>query len=93
MKCKKCVKRIKKGDKVVLWKTFIQGGEILEEVYFHFKCFLEWRNESLENRAKKLYASSMKAALPKLKGMLGGMIKGINNEEETEENSVFQIGS
>ncbi|HUS51416.1 MAG TPA: hypothetical protein VMZ91_14700 [Candidatus Paceibacterota bacterium] len=77
MICERCSNKIKKTNKAVLWKTFIDK-EILEEVYWHYNCFIEWRDESLENRAKKLYNESMKNVLPKFQNML----KGIGNSKE-----------
>jgi len=89
MECKRCEKKITKKDKAVLWKTF-KVEEVLEEVYWHYQCFLDWRDESLENRAKKIYANTMKECIPQLKGMLGGLLG--NNEEETKENNIYEVG-
>jgi len=85
MICKRCNKKIKETDKAVLWKTF-KGKKVLEEVYWHFKCFIEWRNESLENRAMKLYKNSMMGALQKFNKMFNK-----NNNEETKD-KILQIG-
>ena len=88
MKCKRCKKTIKKIDKAVLWKTF-EGKKIYEEVYWHWKCFIEWRNESLENRAKKIYQKSMQNCIPKFSKMLGGIL---NNDGKTKEINLQEMG-
>lgn len=80
-KCSRCSLLIKENDKGVSWITF-KGKKVLEEVHFHWKCFLEWRNESLENRAKKLYFDSMSKALPQFKKLIGQISDGKTNTGE-----------
>lgn len=77
--CKKCDKEITKNEKGVTWITF-RGKEELEKIHWHFNCFLEWRNESLENRAQKLFQESMKKSIPMMKDLM----KGIYNGKEKE---------
>jgi hypothetical protein len=36
-----------------------QGDKNIEKVYWHFNCFLKWRDESLENRAKQMFNNSI----------------------------------
>ena len=57
--CKRCGKEVSKKQKAVLLKTF-QGEKTLEEFYFHFQCYLDWLNQSIEDKAKKIYSESMK---------------------------------
>jgi len=77
--CKKCGLKISEKEKGVTWTTF-QGKDILEEVHFHWKCFLEWRNESLEIRAKKIYAETMQSVIPKFQQMMSNSnLKELDN--------------
>jgi len=87
--CKRCNKKILKIDKAVLLKTFI-GEKDLENVYWHFQCYLDWRDENLESRAKRIYADTMKAIVPQFKNMLSGIVP---NEEETNKSSLLQVGT
>lgn len=80
--CKRCNKEIKKGEKVAGMHTYNNFPEISDECYFHFQCFLDWRNESIENRAKKIYAKTMEKIAPQARSMVNNIL-GINNEEET----------
>ena len=84
--CERCNKKILLKDKAVLLKTFI-GEKDLENVYWHFQCYLDWRDESLNNRAKKIYNDTMTAIIPKFKDMLGNL----TNNEETKGN-LLQLG-
>jgi len=85
-RCKRCGKKILIDEKGVCLHTFI-GEKNLEKVYWHWQCYLDWRDESLENRAKGIYNKTMEACIPQLKGMIGGLM---NNEEET--NKILQVG-
>jgi len=67
--CKRCNKIIKDKDKSTTWITK-DKGKIIEEINWHFKCFLEWRDESLMNRAKELYANTMKETLSIAKNIM-----------------------
>jgi hypothetical protein len=87
-RCKRCGKKILIDEKAVLLKTFI-GEKNLEQVFWHFQCYLDWRDESLENRAKKIYNNTMKAIIPQFKGMLNRI--GIDNEETTKEGGILQF--
>lgn len=86
-RCKRCGKKILIDEKAVLLKTF-KGNETLEQVFWHFQCYLDWRDESLEIRAKKIYNNTMSAIVPQFTKMLGKF----NNEEETKENNLLQVG-
>jgi len=87
--CKRCGKKILIDEKAVELKTFI-GFKNLENIFWHWKCYLEWRDESLENRAKKIYADTMKQIVPGFQKMLKGIT--VNNEEETNKNMVYNMG-
>jgi streptogramin lyase len=82
--CRRCNKEIGKDEKGVTWITF-EGKKILEEVHFHWNCFIEWRNESLENRARQLYVDSMKKTIPQFQNLM----KQIYNGRETTEGSLY----
>lgn len=77
--CKKCNKEIKNEEKGVTWITF-KGKKQLEVIHWHFKCFIEWRNESLENRAKKLYFNSMKNTMPKFQEIMQNVFHNRENQ-------------
>lgn len=77
-------------EKAVMLMTF-QGNKTLEKVYWHWQCYLDWRDESLENRAKKIYNDTMMAIVPKFKDMLGNLGMNIQNEEETKESDILQV--
>ncbi len=87
--CERCRLEIKDGEKVAGMHTYDNFPKISDERYFHFKCFLEWRNESLENRAKKIYTETIKKVIPQAKEMLKGL--GINNEEETNKSDLQEV--
>jgi hypothetical protein len=86
--CKRCKERIHPNQKAVMLMTF-QGNETLEKVYWHFQCYIDWRNESLENRAVKLYQQSLSNALPDFKGVINNLV-GDYDEEET--NKMAKVG-
>lgn len=77
--CKKCNLEIKKHEKGVTWITF-EGNKELEVIHWHYKCFLEWRDENLQERAKKLYTSTVKAMMPQLTQMVKKKVGVITNE-------------
>jgi len=85
--CKRCKKRITEEEKGVMLMTFI-GNKNLEKIYYHWQCYLDWINESLENRAIEIYSKSMKGALNKLPKFLESM--GLNNEENKDK--ICQVG-
>ena len=68
--CKKCGEKITPEQKGTLLLTF-KGEENLEKVYFHFDCFLKWRDKSLDIRAKRMFNDSMQETMK--------MFKGLNN--------------
>ena len=87
MICKRCNKIINKKDKSVLLKTF-EGKNTLEEIYFHWKCYLDWINESIENKAKKIYSKTIEKIIPHAKTMVDKMLF---NNEETNENNIQKV--
>jgi len=70
--CKRCQEKILPEDKYTMLGTF-QGDKTIRKDYWHFQCFLDWFNESVHNRAMKVYNESMKGALQKLPEFLGGI--------------------
>jgi transposase-like protein len=88
--CEKCGLEIKKGEKVAGMHTYNKFPDVSDERYFHFDCFLKWRNESIENRAKKIYAQTMEKIAPQARTMVNNIL-GINDEEETDKSNLQEI--
>lgn len=75
--CKRCGKKIReKKDKWVLLGTY-NGKKTLEEIYFHFRCYLDWFNESLNIKAQQIIKKSIPIAFKKNMEKIGDMA-GIN---------------
>lgn len=87
--CKRCKKRILPSQKAVMLMTF-EGIKNIEKVYWHFQCYLDWRNECLESRAIKLYQQSLSNALPEFKSVINNLVESYD-EEET--NKVDPVGT
>jgi len=60
--CIKCKKEILPYDKFATLITN-EGKKVVETIYFHFKCYLEWLNESITNKAKKMVSSAAGKAM------------------------------
>lgn len=73
--CKRCDLDINIEDKAVCLHTF-KGLESLEKVFWHFQCYLDWRDESITNRANQVVAASMNKAV----GMAGVMLHHLRKE-------------
>lgn len=84
--CRRCNKLIKNYDKAVLLKTFVDK-KTLEELYFHFQCWVDDLREKDEKRALGLYNKSMKEASLMLRKMFN------NVQEETNTSPIFEIRS
>jgi hypothetical protein len=67
--CKRCKKPILIDEKGVMLMTF-KGNTNLEKLYYHWQCYLDWINEELEIRAKRLYGDAMQGALKQLPDFL-----------------------
>jgi len=67
--CQRCNKEIKKGQKAAGMHTYNEFPEASDERYFHFNCFLEWRNEKITEAGMKAYKKGMKNIMPMLKPM------------------------
>jgi hypothetical protein len=63
MKCTYCSKEIKKIEKQVTLKT-TQGNKILEDRHFHFNCWLDDYNNSLDRKVKNYAERMMNFAKP-----------------------------
>lgn len=85
--CEWCKKEIKEGTKAAGMHTYNEFSKVSDERYFHFDCFIEWRNISIENRAKKIYSQTMSKIIPQAKGMINNIL-GLNNEEETTKSNL-----
>ena len=67
--CDRCKKKIGLDEKGVMLMTFL-GNENLEKVYWHFDCYIEWRDKSIELRARSLINQSVKVALPNVVNLM-----------------------
>ena len=72
--CCKCGKQIMPKEKAVRWETY-DVGKLKEQKDWHFKCFLEWRDESIRTKAMEVYNISMKGAMAQFGPMLKGIIQ------------------
>lgn len=70
--CEVCKKEIIKGDKRVHYIEDVIGGEVFFEKNFHQKCWIEWYNESLDNKIKAYSNQILKVAMPKIKQAFEG---------------------
>ena len=75
--CKRCQKKIKILDKGVTWITFDNGKDI-ETIHWHFQCFIDWRDESIKNRAEKIYINTIEKIMPGAKKMVQSMVNNAN---------------
>lgn len=94
--CQWCKNEIKKGEKVACMNTYNEFPKVSDERYFHFDCFLDWRDNKIKeagiNAFKKSMPITMNMVKPMVKEITDKVIKNINNEEETEENKVYDVG-
>jgi len=79
--CHFCSGEIKSTDHHVLIGTYNRPTKPNDEAYFHFQCFIDFMNQAVEKRARKMTADMQKKAMelldsPLLKGILSG-VKGM----------------
>lgn len=67
--CERCKQEIKKGEKAAGMHTYNEFPKVSDERYFHFNCFLEWRNEKIMEAGISAYKKSMKNIMPMIKPM------------------------
>jgi hypothetical protein len=67
-KCKRCGEIVTLDDKGVMLMTF-QGNENLEKVYWHWKCYLDWLNESIGNKAAELVSKNIQPLIQSINGV------------------------
>jgi len=80
--CNFCNKEIDFNDKHVLLGTYV-GDDALEEKWFHFKCFNEWHNLKVSEKAE----NTVKQAQQKVGGMLKGLMENLGMDvEQLKEN-------
>lgn len=65
----KCGKKIDGHEKAVGLLTFDRGN-IREEVFFHFQCYLDWFKECVDAHANKIIDEAMPIAQEATKGLL-----------------------
>jgi hypothetical protein len=64
--CKRCGKKIMITDKAVMLMTF-QGDKTQEKVFWHWQCYLDWRDESISHRAMITYKETLQKIMPQTK--------------------------
>lgn len=79
--CIRCKKAIKPEEKVSRWETY-EKGKLTEQVDWHFKCFLKWKDESIFNKAMEAYNKTIKEMLPKAREMIDNARIGNKNSFE-----------
>ena len=67
--CERCKNEIERGEKVAGLHTYNEFPNPSDEKYFHFNCFLEWRDEKITEAGIKAYKKSMKNIMPIIKPM------------------------
>lgn len=85
-KCDRCNKKILPEDRATMLRDF-QGHRTIDSTYWHFQCFLDWKNEKIEEAAIKVYEKAIGNAIPQLKGMLSGLV---NNAKIHAQNQVYR---
>ena len=70
MKCKRCSKEISKKEKYARLETW-DKEKLKEQINWHFVCYLEWIQESINNRAMKLFQDNMQVTMKSLSNVLG----------------------
>lgn len=68
--CMRCQKEIVKKDKAVSLKTFIEGVKDLEEVFFHYSCYLEWLNENIGKKAEGMFRQAIGVTQKVVRGLI-----------------------
>lgn len=93
--CERCKLEINKGDKVACMNTYNEFPNVSDERYFHFDCFLEWKNQKITEAGKKAGDKAMKKVIPMIKPMIQNITNSLtNNEEETNKSDLqeYRIG-
>lgn len=75
--CERCKREIKRGEKIAGLHTYNEFPIISDERYFHFDCFLEWRNEQIIKAGTSAFKKSMKQIMPMIKPMIENTIEQI----------------
>jgi CelD/BcsL family acetyltransferase involved in cellulose biosynthesis len=87
--CEWCRKEIKKGEKAAGMHTYREFPQISDERFFHFDCFLDWK----DNKIKEAGINAFKKSMPKMAPLIRSTAERIaediktklNNEEETKK--------
>lgn len=78
--CKKCKQEIKKKEKFVLLGTY-EDKKVWDESFFHFKCFVEFYNKKVEEKARNIVQGMQKTA----QGLLGNIINNVGNFQGADQ--------
>lgn len=68
--CERCKQEIRKGEKATGMHTYNEFPKVSDERYFHFDCFIKWRNEKIIEAGTIAYKKSMKQVMPQIKPMV-----------------------
>jgi hypothetical protein len=91
--CEWCREEIKRGEKCAGVHTYNEFPNISNEKYFHFTCFLEWRNQKIKEAGIKAGKEAMKEIMPIVRKCADNIVKCSENiDEEEETNQVYQLG-
>ena len=83
--CSRCNELIKKGEKVAGIHTYNEFPKVSDERYFHFDCFIEWRDERIKVAGEKALKKSMKTLMPQIKPIAENMAYSIVTNLDNEE--------
>ena len=92
--CLVCEKIIEEKERYVLLGTY-ENKKVIEERYFHIKCFSNWFNQRVNDKARKSMAQlqekamGMASSLKNLVGNIGGLdqvqkLLGLDLKKETK---------
>lgn len=92
--CERCNQEIKRKQKVAGMHTYNEFPKVSDERFFHFECFIEWRNEKILEAGKKAGEKAMKQVMPLIKPMAEKIANRlIDNEEDTKKSKIYNIGT
>ena len=66
--CERCKQLINRGEKAAGMHTY-EFPKVIDEKYFHFNCFIEWRNEKIIQAGMIAQKKAMKNIMPMIRPM------------------------
>lgn len=81
--CKRCKQALKFKDHLVYLGTFKDGAIALEgkedgDAWFHFRCYIEWWQQSLKNKAMQLVDENVKKTMQQMPEIIRQFNDGIS---------------